>query len=78
MLGLGAVPWWITLGQAVAWELVEDTMKRKFPQLFPDGRPDTFANSFFDVAACMAGWGLMRLLPPGSTPPIWRDAPGRV
>jgi hypothetical protein len=78
MLGLGSVPWWATLGQAVIWELIENPLKRALPQVFPDARPDTFANSFFDIAACMAGWGAMRLLPVGPVPAIWRDAPDRV
>lgn len=78
MLGLGSVPWWITLGQAVLWEMIEDTLKLKFPQVFPDARPDTFANSFFDVTACMVGWGAIRLLPSGPVPDVWRDAPDRV
>jgi hypothetical protein len=78
MLGLGSVPWWATLGQAVIWELIENPLKRALPQVFPDTRPDTFANSFFDVAACMVGWGAMRLLPAGPIPGVWRDAPEEV
>lgn len=74
MLGLAAVPWWLTLGQAVLWEIVENSIKDKFPRIFPDPRPDTLANSAVDVIACMAGWGAMRLLPPGPEPDIWRDS----
>ncbi len=71
MLGLASVPWWVTLGQAVLWELVETPLKRRLPQVFPVATPDSFANSFFDVAGCMAGWAAMRMLPPGPTPDIW-------
>lgn len=78
MLGLGQVPWWLTLGQAVFWELVENPIKRALPQAFPDPRPDTFANAACDVLAVMAGWGAMKLLPAGPTPAIWREAAARV
>jgi hypothetical protein len=74
MLGLGSVPWWATLGQAVLWEIIENPLKRALPQVFPDARPDTLANSTCDILACMAGWAVMRALPPGPTPAVWRDS----
>jgi hypothetical protein len=76
MLGLAAVPWWLVLGQAVLWELVENPLKRALPQVFPSARSDSFAAAAVDVAAVMAGWGAMRALPPGPEPAIWRAPPG--
>jgi hypothetical protein len=64
VLGLWGAPWWAALGATLAFELVEDSLKRAAPSLFPVGLPDTWANSLLDSAAWMAGWGLAQAVPP--------------
>jgi len=44
------------LGIALFWEAVENPLKRRVPDVFPNPYPDTRANSFFDMAAWMIGW----------------------
>lgn len=78
LLGLAQVPWWLVLGQAVVWDIVENPLKRALPQVFPDARPDTLPHVLVDISACMAGFGLTKLMPPGPVPDIWRDAPQGV
>ena len=74
MLGLAQVPWYLVLGQAVLWDLIENPLKKKLPSVFPDSRPDTLAHAIVDITACMAGYGATRLLPPGPMPEIWKAA----
>lgn len=57
------VPWYGILGFAIAWEIVENPLKRAVPQMFPAAIPDTLENATLDIAAMMAGYGLARLLP---------------
>jgi hypothetical protein len=64
VLGLWGMPWYLALGTTLAFELVEDGLKRVAPGVFPVGKPDTWANSLTDSAAWMAGWGLAQALPP--------------
>ena len=53
-VGLGFVP---TLTLAVAWEIIEPDLKKKFPSLFPNPSKDSLQNKAGDVAAAIAGWG---------------------
>jgi hypothetical protein len=78
MLGLAATPWWLMLGSAVLWELIENPLKRALPQVFPSARVDSFPAAVVDVVAVMVGWGAMRALPPGPEPTIWRAPPDRA
>jgi hypothetical protein len=64
LAGLRGVPWYATLGVAIAWELVENPLKRALPQVFPVAIPDTIENASLDLVATMAGYGVAKLLPP--------------
>jgi hypothetical protein len=64
MLGLIAAPWWLAVGTAITWELLEVPLKRTYPGLFPHRSIDTPINKVGDVAAMVAGWAAMRALPP--------------
>jgi hypothetical protein len=43
------------LGLAVAWEIVEPTLKRKMPKMFFPATQDTLANQVGDVTAGVVG-----------------------
>jgi hypothetical protein len=64
-LGLGTLygiigqPWWVALGTAVVWEVIERPLKRHVPSVFPAESQDSLANSAADVAATMLGWGMV-------------------
>jgi hypothetical protein len=66
LFGLGRVPWWAALALAVGWELVERPLKDQYPHAFPYSSQDTVANAVGDIVAVMAGWGVIKLLPPVS------------
>ena len=61
VLGL---PWHVALALAVGWEVAEQPLKRRVPQVFPDPRYDRWANAALDAGAVMAGYGLVRWLCP--------------
>lgn len=61
LLGLGRVPWWVALGLAVGWEIVENPLKDRFPKLFPHPSHDAPVNATFDVLAVMTGWTLAQV-----------------
>ena len=67
LLGLWGMPWWLSGGIAVLWEITENPLKKAYPGLFPDGRPDTLANATADIAVWMAGHAIARAL--------WKDQP---
>lgn len=71
-LGLAGVPWWFALAVAVGWDVIENPLKRALPRVFPDQRPDTLPHVAVDISAWMLGYGLMKLLPPGPVPDIWK------
>lgn len=77
MLGLWGAPWWAALVGTLGFELIENfVLKPAIPQIFPVGRPDTFANSTCDSLAWMSGWGAARLMfrDESEYAPIWRTA----
>lgn len=63
-LGLFRAPWWVALGVALGWELIENPMKKHVFRTMVGSTQDTFVNSAIDVAALMAGWGMIMALPP--------------
>jgi hypothetical protein len=63
-LGLVRAPWWVALGIALGWELVENPLKRHVFRSMIGSTQDTFANSVVDVITLMVGWGMMKALPP--------------
>jgi hypothetical protein len=52
----------LTLALAVGFEMVEDTLKDRFPGVFPNATHDTKLNSCGDMIGNMAGWALSRSL----------------
>jgi hypothetical protein len=44
---------------ALGGELVENGLKAKLPFIFPHATADTLRNSVGDIAAVLAGWGLV-------------------
>ncbi len=71
-LGVVGAPWWVVIGGALSWELLERPLKRTFPGLFPNPSQDTTTNAVTDVAAALTGAGLamriaggMRAVSPG-------------
>lgn len=63
IMGLARAPWWVALGVAIGWELLERPLKDEFPRLFPHATQDTVANAVVDAAAMVVGWGLIQLFP---------------
>jgi hypothetical protein len=66
LLGLGRVKAPAVAALAVGWELVENPLKDRYPQVFPHPSHDTAANATCDALAVLAGWALGRyaLTPP--------------
>ncbi len=58
VMGLLRAPWWAAVGAAVAWELVEDPLKKRHPGLFYQPTIDTPDNAVCDAAAWVLGWGV--------------------
>lgn len=56
LLGAIGAPWWLTLGVAIGWELIENPLKDAVPEAFPHASHDTVPNAIFDSLAMMAGW----------------------
>lgn len=60
--GIGALmaklhfPWWAAFAGSVTWELVENGVKRKHPELFPYSSPDTWQNATMDTLAVLVGY----------------------
>jgi len=50
------------LALAVAWEMVEDGLKDRFPQAFPNASHDSMRNSVGDVLSSMAGYYAVKSL----------------
>lgn len=44
------------LGTTIAWELVEPTLKRTYPDMFPSHTIDTVSNKVGDTTYWMMGW----------------------
>jgi len=62
--GLLRAPWWLALGTAITWELIERPLKTYVFAPMVGATQDTLANSVFDVVAWMLGYGVMVSLPP--------------
>lgn len=60
--GLLALPLLAALGLALAWELVENPLKRVLPRVFPHPTKDTLLNALGDVLAVLSGWAAARFL----------------
>lgn len=58
LMGVCRAPWWLALGTAVGWELVEGPLKRRYPEYFFQPTVDTPENAVVDAAAWVLGWGL--------------------
>jgi len=58
--GAVGVPWEYALSAAVLWEVVENPLKDRLPEIFPDACHDTLGNAVADVAAVMVGYALGR------------------
>lgn len=64
IMGLARLPWWVAITVAIGWEVIENPLKDRFPQLFPHATHDTLANATFDALAMIAGYAFIRALPP--------------
>lgn len=53
-------PWWAALAMTVGWELVENYLKDRKPDLFPYSSHDSAENSVADAAAVMVGFVVTR------------------
>jgi hypothetical protein len=58
IMGLLRAPWWLAVGTAVGWELVEAPLKNSHPSWFFQPTQDTPANAVVDAAAWVLGWGI--------------------
>lgn len=61
-LGMVGAPWWVALPMAIGWELVENRLKDKFPELFPHATHDTLTNAVMDALAMTTGWAAARIV----------------
>lgn len=69
LAGLGRLPWWVTLGSGLFFDLViERQFKDKWPELWPNPTQDTWQNITGDTIAMMLGWQFARMLPEGKKP----------
>ena len=57
-VGVAGVPWRVALTWAVAFELLEDELKDKAPQLFPRPSHDSTVNKVSDVVVFLAGYAI--------------------
>ncbi len=57
---LVGLPFLVTLGLALLWEVVEDPLKAALPALFPHATADTLQNATGDVLALLGGWAIVR------------------
>lgn len=64
ILGLGRANFTTALALGVGVELLEVVLKDRFPDAFPSASQDTPINQIVDVAAVIAGWGLIQLFWP--------------
>lgn len=72
IMGLKGMPFWAAATVAIGWELIENPLKDRFPDMFPVPTHDTFENAAFDAMAMMAGWGAMQAFRPIPPSPIAR------
>jgi len=50
------------IGIAIGWEIGENVLKDKFPQIFPDSRKDILSNAVIDALAMYAGYKITKIL----------------
>lgn len=50
------MPWWLVLGLAIGWEVIENPLKDRYPDFFPDAKHDSIPNAIGDTAAVMFGF----------------------
>lgn len=50
------IPPWLAIGSHVAFEAVENGIKRRVSRIWPDQRPDGWENHLGDVASFVAGY----------------------
>jgi hypothetical protein len=62
--GLFRAPWWVALGAAIGWEIIENPLKRHVFRSMVGSTQDTTVNSIVDMIVFMAGWGMVKALPP--------------
>ncbi len=60
LYGVTKMPWWVALGLAIAWEVIENPLKDRYPDFFPDSMHDSSPNAVVDAAAVMVGYFLGR------------------
>lgn len=58
LVGKAGVPWRVALTWAIAFELLEDELKDKAPQLFPRASQTSTLNKVTDVAAFLGGYAV--------------------
>lgn len=70
LMGLGRVPMPAVVVAAIGWEFIENPLKAAYPGAFPHASRDSIPNAVVDAAAVLAGYALIRALPPakGSAP----------
>lgn len=56
LFGRLGVDWRSAIAGAVAFEALEDGLKRYAPAVFPHAEPDSKLNALFDVGAFLAGY----------------------
>lgn len=56
------VPAWLSIGSHVAFEAVEDGIKRAIEPIWPDSRPDGWENHVGDVVSFTGGYYLSQAL----------------
>ena len=70
ILGLARVtPGWAA-AVAIGWEFIERPLKDMYPEVFPHSTQDTARNAAVDALAMLAGYGLIRSLPPNNQTPV--------
>lgn len=58
VLGVFGAPWWLAVGGAVLWEVLENPLKDAYPEAFHAPTHDTVGNAVVDAAAVVVGWGV--------------------
>lgn len=67
VLGLLGTRWWIALGSALVWDLLERWLKAMWPGMWPHPSQDTPQHVAVDAAAWMMGWAVASQFVVGSS-----------
>jgi len=62
LYGYVKLGFWLTLGLAIVWEILENPLKFYLPLLFPRGTSDSTKNLISDIVAVIVGWSLAILI----------------